>query len=311
MYWFIIFIFLCIGLFLIGNYFVESAQNIEKSRKKKNKKSEKKDLPEYAPGIRCKNVSSWFDAFESKEELYITSNINTRLHASLLMNDKKTNQYIIVLHGYKRDSRRMGSFIHQFYLMGYNVLAVDARSHGLSEGSYTAMGYLERKDIVSWINLLIKRDPECKIVLYGLSMGAATVMFTLQEKLPVQVVAAIEDCGYNSVWEEFKSELKKKYHVPAFPVLYAAELVSKIKIGFTYREASTINAVSRAKIPMLFIHGDKDDFVPTRMVYDVYHAHAHKKELLIVPEAIHAEASTCQPVLYWNTVDRFIKQYID
>lgn len=96
-----------------------------------------------------------------------------------------------------------------FIKEGYNVLSISQRAHNKSEGETISMGYYESDDLLDWIQYIVKRDPDCSIVLYGVSMGAATVMMTLGKDIPRNIKAAIEDCGYTSAWDEFAYQLKR------------------------------------------------------------------------------------------------------
>ena len=133
---------------------------------------------------------------------------------------------------------------------------------------------------------------------------------TTGEPLESNVVCAIEDCGYTSVWDECRANMKDVYGLPTFPFLSAARSATMLRAGYDMKKASCIEQVSRSVTPTLFIHGDKDDFVPFWMQERVYRAAACDKEKLVIPGAPHAEASTVDPEKYWSTVDKFIKKYL-
>ena len=103
-------------------------------------------------------------------------------------------------------------------------LTPDLRACGDTDGNYLGMGWLDRKDILSWIDWIVAQDSDARIVIHGISMGAATTMMTAGEDTPDQVVAFIEDCGYTSVWDTFSSELKLRFGMPEFPLMYTANL---------------------------------------------------------------------------------------
>ena len=108
------------------------------------------------------------------------------------------------------------------------------------------------------------------------------------EKLPAYIRCFVEDCGYTSVWDQFKKELKEQFGLPAFPLLYTASWLCEWQNGWNFKEASAVKQVAKCQKPMFFIHGDKDNFVPTYMVHKVYEAKPQPKELWIVPGADHA-----------------------
>lgn len=191
---------------------------------------------------------------------------------------------------------------------GYNVLLFDQRSHGESEGTYIGMGWLEKDDVLDWIDFVITKDSDANIILHGTSMGGATVMMVSGETLPENVKGIVEDCGYTSVWDMFANELDYLYGLPTFPVLNAAQLVGEIRAGYNFKEASSVESVKKATVPMLFIHGGADNYVVTDMVYDVYEACPTTKELLIVVGAGHAQSHYIDPELYYSTVFTFIEK---
>ncbi len=144
----------------------------------------------------------WVLNHKSLEHLYITSNDGLNLH-NYVLTQPDSNKWVITVHGYGSEGIKMSSYSQNFYNMGYNVIMPDLRGHGNSEGDYIGMGWDERLDIIDIINHIVELDPDSEIVLFGVSMGAATVMNTSGEILPSNVKAIIEDCGYTSTWDEF------------------------------------------------------------------------------------------------------------
>lgn len=302
----VILLVLTILYFVLGNYFYEIALNpkspktfvlgeVEESEQQKENR------------IQTEN---WLD--EVSKDVYITTsnNGNLKLHGYEIINEKNTDIWAIVIHGYCSQGKDMIYYAKQYYNKGYNALIVDLRGHGKSKGDYIGMGWHDRLDIIDWANYLINKNPNSKIILHGVSMGAATVMMTTGENLPNNIKVVIEDCGYSSIWDEFKMQLKVLFNLPEFPVLNAASAVCKIRAGYMLEEGSAVEQVRKSKIPTLFIHGDLDRFVPFEMLDEVYQAASCEKEKLVIKGAAHAEASGVNPNLYWQTVDEFIEKYI-
>lgn len=253
--------------------------------------------------------AAWFA--ENSQDRWLTSRDGLKLHG-LYLPREDSHKYAVICHGYGSAPQFGGRFAAKFYEMGYHVLAPAARAHERSEGEYVSMGWLERRDIVAWVDTLVEQDPRAEIVLFGVSMGGATVMMTAGEAdLSPNVKCVVEDCGYSSVWDEFAAQLKEQFGLPTFPVLNAASLVTQVRAGWNFKEASAVEQLKKAKLPMLFIHGEEDTFVPYAMLDVVYEACASpEKERLSVPGAGHGEASWEDPEGYWAAVERFLEKYI-
>ena len=246
---------------------------------------------------------------ENAKSVYI-QNKKINLHSYEVNNKKESKTWVIAVHGYTDSGYFMVNAAKKFLDYGYNVLIPDLRAHGKSEGKYIGMGWLDKDDIILWIDYLISTYGNIKIILYGISMGAATVMMTSGEKLPSNVRMVIEDCGYTSVWDEFSYELKYLFHMPTFPALYNANIITKVKAGYSLKKASCVKQIKKSKIPILFIHGNQDKFVPFYMLDKLYDVANCEKEKLVIKNAGHAEAQVVDPEKYWHTVRKFIKRYI-
>ncbi len=247
----------------------------------------------------------------SGENRYLKSSDGLKLHAYFVKNNT-SNRYAIICHGYTSRASHMTRYAKNFFDMGFSVLVPDARAHGESEGNVVGMGYPERKDILLWIDEILKEDGNAKIVLYGVSMGAATVMMAVGESaLPKNVVCAVEDCGYTSVFGEVSHQVTRRTNLPFSLLAEGVSIVSKIKNGYSFKQASPLKAVQKSKIPILFIHGEKDKFVPTAMLNELYNAADCPKEKLIIQNAGHAKSSSTDPELYWSAVKIFVTTYIN
>ena len=244
------------------------------------------------------------------EELEITSQDGLKLRAKLLKANEESDKVLIAIHGYHSYNLREYAYYLQFYHdLGFHILMPDNRAHGESEGKYIGFGWLDRIDCIQWINEIksyFNRD--LQIVLHGISMGSATVLMASGEELPSDVKCIISDCGFTSVYDEMKHEMKRS-HVPSI-LLPTATLLSKRRVGYSFKEASTIEQVKKSKTPTLFIHGDQDDFVPTYMVYDLYNACKADKDLLIVEGAKHAQSYIVNPELCEKTIMEFMHKYV-
>ena len=303
----IISVIIIISLGLVGNYFYNLALN----------PNTPKDIvfgtPEEAAATSGQVLDvdiSWLLNDSNYTDEYITSQDCLKLHSYQVKNQSSSNKWVITVHGYTSEGINMSSYAKKYYYNGYNVLIPDLRSHGLSEGDYIGMGWDDRLDIISWINYILNEDPNAEIVLHGISMGAATVLMTSGEEIPSNVKAIIADCGYTSVWDEFAYQLDDLFSLPEFPILNVSSIVAKIRAGYFLGEASSIEQVKKSQTPILYIHGDQDDFVPYYMMEELYNATNSEKEMLTIKGAEHAKASEVDPETYWTTINNFINKYI-
>lgn len=293
-------ILVVVGLGFAGNYFYDLALNPTTDKSMVFNNEDTKNSQSF-------EIENTFFKDTSYKDQYIT-NDGLKLHAYDF--NQKSDVYVIVIHGYLSQADDMNISCEHFYNMGYNVLAIDLRSHGLSEGDYIGMGWDDRNDVLAWINLLIQQNKDTKIVLYGVSMGAATVMNTLgEEALPSNVKVAIEDCGYASTWDIFAYQLDSLFGLPATPFLDAANIVTGIRAGYDLKNGP-IDQIANSTTPTLFIHGDQDTFVPFSMLDELYDKATSNKEKLVITGAGHAQSHLINPDLYWKTVDRFIETYL-
>ena len=254
---------------------------------------------------------NWLIKNSNYTDKYINSFDNLKLHGYEVKNKIKTDKWAIVVHGYTSEGELVSSKAKHFYEMGYNILVPDLRGHGKSEGDYIGMGWDDRLDIIDWINFILEDNPNSEIVLHGTSMGSATVLSVSGENLPDNVKAIIADCGYTSVWDEFTYQLKALFDLPSFPVMNLSNMVTMLKAGYSLKDASPIDQVAKSKTPILYIHGDKDDFVPYYMMDELYNATSSEKSKLTIKDAGHAKADLVNPDLYWNTVSSFLDKYIN
>lgn len=254
------------------------------------------------------DAQKWLEEKSNYSGKYIESYDKLQLHSYVVT--QNSNKWAIVVHGYGGSGKLMSDKSKYFYDMGYNVLIPDLRGHGKSEGDYIGMGWKDRLDIISWINFIIKENPNAEIVLHGTSMGAATVLMTSGENLPSNVKAIVADCAYTSAWDEFSYQLETYLKVPSYYILNVTNMVTKLKAGYSLKEASALECVKKATVPILFIHGDKDKFVPYSMMDKLYDATNSPKEKLTIEGGEHANSDLVSPFLYWLTVEDFLNQYV-
>lgn len=261
-----------------------------------------------ADNINLVNGYKWYD-LTYKQKVTIEGSSGKTLHAVEFRNPSNSNKWVICIHGWTNVKREMSSYAMEYYRRGFNVLLPDLHGHGDSESRFVSMGWLDRLDIVDWANSLVKENPKVKIVLHGVSMGAATTMMTTGEVLPENVILAVEDCGFTGVRDIFVDQCIRKYHMPPKLVIPTASFANRLLNGFWFGEGSTLEQLKKSKTPTLFMHGDKDDFVLFENLEKVYEACAAPKEKYVIKGAAHAVSSHWYHEEYWNAVDSFLDKY--
>lgn len=272
----------------IAEYFFRRTMIRGNAKKERTIKMAGTDWDAYIPNIRA--CREWVMA-QPHEEVSVTSDDGLKLCGTLFpLEDVK--KMVICFHGYTSEGLNDYPCLIKFYLqLGYQVLVVDERAHGKSEGTYIGFGCLDRHDAMNWIQAMIKRfGSELEILLHGMSMGGATVLMTSGLELPSNVKGIISDCGFTSAWDVFTSVLNNMYHMPAFPIMQISDRLCRKRAGFGLAECNSAEEVKKAKVPILLIHGDADTFVPYRMCYEIFENCASRKQMLIVKGASHAEA---------------------
>ncbi len=217
---------------------------------------------------------------------------------------------VICMHGYQGDSVR--DFSGSFYIykrMGYNILLVDQRAHGRSQGHTTTFGNKEHLDCLSWVAYAEKSLNAQAIVLTGVSMGGATVI-NASAKAPQSVKCVIADCPYdtprNIITTVMSSVLKSKARLLYPIVKCSARLYARCDID----AYSPLSAIPNAVVPVMLIHGDADDFVPPSMSIAIHDVAPAKSSLQLIPNAGHTLSRLVAPELYEQLVRDFIQQYI-
>ncbi len=251
---------------------------------------------------------------QNMEHITIRSRDGLTLHGDYIPANETSDTIAITFHGYTGSGLSDCASIASFFLKkGYDCLVVDNRAHGKSEGKYVGFGILDRYDCLEWIKYVTERfGSGKKIILYGVSMGASTVLMAAgSPQLSPDVKAIISDCAFTSPYDVFAHILKRDYHLPPFPVMNINDELCRKKAGYGFSDYSTLTAVKNTLCPILFIHGADDNFVPTWMSEKNYKACNSPKELLIVENAGHAASYYENVPLYEKTVSDFLEKYLN
>ncbi len=237
-----------------------------------------------------------------KEDVYIL-NDNLKLHGSFYNNDSINT--VIMVHGYhaKPENNFHTSSI-SFFNHNYNVLLVDDRCHNDSEGTYTTMGIQEQYDILKWINWVNENTKTQNIVLYGVSMGAATVGYLSNKLDNTNVRCLIMDCGFTSFYDEIFYQ--ERNHKLSPLVLFFMRVFAKIKLGIDIKN-STIDSLKDSKVPVYFIHGLEDEMVPVEHTISAYNGTTSEKKVRYVENCGHTTAF----LIDYDYLDKDLFLFID
>ncbi|MBQ8849145.1 MAG: alpha/beta hydrolase [Clostridia bacterium] len=279
------------------------------NRRRKSRISERNDfcgggdIPE-ASKRKLKECRNWID--ESRyEPIYITSKDGKRLFSKLIAQDGEAKGTVIFVHGYHSSARRdLAIQAKSAYDGGYNILLICHRAHGISEGKYICFGAKERWDVLLWTEYINNRFPSLPIALFGLSMGAATVMMASELSLPESVACILADCGFTSPREIIGNTLRYKHKIIIYPTIFFMNFWSILLAKFNYNEISTLKTLTNNTRPLLLIHGERDAYVPTEMSRRNAEVRPELTELFTVPEAKHAQA------VYFDT-DGYVKKELE
>lgn len=260
-------------------------------------------------------LKPWTDSLKQADALkdtFIYNAAHTKLHAYYVEAPQPTRKTAVIVHGYTDNAIRMMMIGHMYNRhLGFNILLPDLQYSGLSEGEALQMGWLDRKDVMQWMKVANELyGDSTQMVVHGISMGGATTMMVSGEPQPEYVKCFVDDCGYTDVWTQFGKELKEQFELPEFPLMHTSSWLCGIKWGWTFQEASALEQVKKCHLPMLFIHGEKDDYVPTWMVYELYEAKPEPKELWVVPDADHARSYLLNREAYTEKVKEFTDKYM-
>ena len=257
----------------------------------------------------------WVESY-GYDRHFMISDRGEKLVAYHLRPEKESKVFVFAAHGYRSYGKKEFCGVGQYYIeRGYNLFMVDHVASGESEGNYCTFGYNEAKDCLKWLSYMKETFSEdIKIILHGVSMGAATVMLMNSSGLlPENVKMTVADCGFTRGSELFAYRINMiDRRIPAKALVKVWNNINKGRTGFDIFEVEPVNAVKKAEKPMLFIHGEKDGLVPCFMVYELYEScGSEHKELMVIADADHAQSYMVGKEKYTGTLGSFIDSCID
>lgn len=269
--------------------------------------AKRKDTPTMLAELRD-NFSTDYNYYQHlpSEDVTITSDDHLKLKGVYHNIYPHSKKVVLINHGYTANRYVGYQFSDIFFEEGYNVLLIDMRSHGESEGTYASYGYNESKDIASWVKWLKQKiGHDAFIGLHGQSMGAATVMLYAGTH-PESIRFVIEDCGFTTAREAIHFQFKQA-HIPFWPLYDLVRIKTKKGYAFDLNDVSAAKAITNSSIPTLFIHGMDDRIVPPWMAETLYkHKQGPKDMLYLVPGADHMQSYVTNKPKYKEIVQTFL-----
>lgn len=259
--------------------------------------------------VKCKKFDPEIYYNKVKQNFRIKSDYGYPLYCELIEADNNQDMKIAILcHGLGYASYGSIKYVDFFLKLGYSVLLYDHRNHGKSGKALTSMGFYEKYDlnrVVDWCYDHYGND--CKIITHGESMGAATVLLNLG--IDDRVKCAIADCSYSDLSQLLCHQLKQYYHLPCF-FIPVESFITYLRAGYWFHQVSPIEVVSKTDTPILFIHGKRDNFVPTHMTKQLYQVKKTNKAIYLVAKAKHTESYCTNTQGYEKKVEEFLNRYI-
>ncbi len=253
---------------------------------------------------------NWMDSHKV-EDIYILSGDGLNLYARWIPaeNPKGT---ILLVHGYQSTPYIDFSLVLDVYHnLGMNMLIPDQRCHGKSEGKYITFGVKEWQDMARWVDYHNANLGSWPLILSGLSMGASTVLYMAEEKLPSNVKGIIADCGFTSPYAIIGKVFRSVTHLPPWPFLWVTDLCARLFADFSLKQKDTRKTLLSGKYPVILAHGLADDFVPCEMSQEAYNVCTSEKELLLVENAGHGCSFLKDRERYTQAVTAFLQKNLE
>ena len=266
---------------------------------------------------RSSKLKKYLDEFQENLDLikhlpfewcYVTSNDGLQLAAKFFLYSN-SNKIVILFHGYRSIAENDFSiYFKWFYEQGYHILLVDQRAHGKSDGKYITFGTMERYDCVKWCEYVVNHFENInEIILCGMSMGATTVLLASGLRLPYQVKGIVADSGFTSPKEIIAKIASSQYGVDITVLLPLLNILCKRKAKFMIGECNVAEAMEKNSLPILFIHGLSDDFVPSKMTKQNFEACHSRKELVLVDYVTHGFACVYDKEKVHSALQQFLQ----
>ncbi len=245
-----------------------------------------------------------------KKSIVITNEEGFKLHGCYIEQFPNSDKVVILVHGYTRAHPMSCRFFDLYLRQGFNILAIDQRAHGESDGTHTSYGFYEKHDIEQWVRwVAMKKGAYAIIGLHGISLGAGTSLEYLHINRYVKFVVA--DSPYSNMEQLIRYQIKYLYNAPVFIFYHTIHFFVKLYAKFRFQDVNPIAAVAKSEIPIMFIHGSNDRFIPPSMSRELYEAKQKGiKRLWMAEGGRHTKAYLCNKNEYERQVTLFLEDVL-
>ncbi|MDO5155092.1 MAG: alpha/beta hydrolase [Eubacteriales bacterium] len=256
------------------------------------------------------NVKAWLKKAK-RQKVTMTADDGYVLVSRKIVTDKKSDKWVVVLHGYNGSMQDIYDIAMHYSKEGYNILMPDMRACGESEGSFLGMGWLDRLDLINWIDVILEENPSAQIVVHGVDIGGEAAVMMTGESLKSSVKAVVAEGAYSSVWDVMRQEYEIRFEgKPVFPFLHMMNPVTKVWGGYMLTEADAIKQVQKSNVPILLIHGAKDTYSTTDMMSRFDTAIASQHQIVELSTAMHEDGRYAEPETYYKKTFEFVNSYV-
>lgn len=255
-------------------------------------------------------VKEWLDKVK-REKITLETDDQKVLVARKIVAKGDSDKWVVVLHGYNGSMEDVYDIAMHYADEGYNILMPDLRAHGESEGSLIGMGWLDRLDVINWIDVILEENASAQVVIHGIDIGAETALMLSGEPVKDSIKAIVAEGAYTSAWDAVQPEYEIRHEkLPVFPFMHMMNPVMKVWAGYSLKEADAVKQVSSSRIPILLIRGQNDTYSTGDMMKQLDQAIASEHEVYTVPSGSHEDCRYADPDNYYNRTFEFVGRYV-
>lgn len=249
----------------------------------------------------------YLETFKQKI-IHIPSIFDYDLSGLVYLQEDTKAPFILICHGINVTYENSKKYAELFLKIGYSVLIYDQRNHGYNPKMHTSFGYFEKYDAKACVDYILHSFKPIHLGVMGESMGAATAMELAA--IDDRIKFCIEDCGYSNAFDLIKYRAQKDHNIFIAQMIYFSNLMLKVFYKWSFRDANVLSKIHNIQCPVLFIHGEEDDYVPFYMVHEMKDAFKNKHMIYTVPGAKHAMAYKTNKTTYAKVVDDFLNDIL-